>query len=98
MAKITYPCHPGEILNHEFLKPLGVSAFGLAKMIGVPHSRIERLVKEQTSITPDTALRLSKVFGTTPEFWFNMQSHFDLASARKTVDLSSIEPLLGRSH
>lgn len=94
MGLMTDPCHPGEILKHEFLEPLDVSAIGLAKVIGVPRTRIERLVKEQTGVTPDTALRLSKALGTTPEFWINLQSNFDMASARKTVDVSGIEPLV----
>ena len=93
MGLMTNPCHPGEILKHEFLEPLGVSAIGLAKAIGVPRTRIERLVKEQTGVTPDTALRLSKALGTTPEFWIDMQANFDLASVRGSVDLSDIEPL-----
>ena len=93
MELMTNPCHPGEILKHEFLQPLGVSAIGLAKAIGVPRTRIERLVKEQTGVTPDTALRLSKALGTTPEFWIDMQANFDLASVRGSVDLSDIEPL-----
>jgi addiction module HigA family antidote len=91
---MTNPCHPGEILRYEFIEPLGVSAIGLAKIIGVPRTRIERLLKEQTAVTPDTALRLSKALGTTPEFWINMQSSFDIATARKTVDVSDIEPLV----
>ena len=94
MGLMTDPCHPGEILKHEYLEPLGVSAIGQAKVIGVPRTRIERLVKEQTAVTPDTALRLSKALGTTPEFWINMQANFDMASARKTVDVSDIEPLV----
>jgi len=93
MGLLTDPCHPGEILKHEFLEPLGVSAIGLAKAIGVPRTRIERLVKEQTGVTPDTALRLSKALGTTPEFWMHMQASFDMAAARKSIDLSGIEPL-----
>lgn len=93
MGLMTEPCHPGEILKHEFLEPLGVSAIGLAKIIGVPRTRIERLVKEQTGVTPDTALRLSKALGTTPQFWTNMQTNFDIAEAEKTVDVSGIEPL-----
>ena len=91
MGLMTDPSHPGEILKYEFLEPLGVSAIRLARAIGVPRTRIERLVKEQTGITPDTALRLSKALGTTPEFWINMQSNFDVAEARKTVDVSSID-------
>lgn len=94
MGLMTNPCHPGEILKHEFLEPLGVSAIGLAKAIGVPRTRIERLVKEQTRVTLDTALRLSKALGTTPEFWIDMQTDFDLASACGSVDLSDIEPLV----
>lgn len=94
MGMMTDPSHPGEILKHEFLEPLGVSVIGLAKAIGVPRLRVARLVREQTGVTSDTALRLSKAFGTTPEFWINMQLNFDMAAARKTVDLSSIEPLV----
>ena len=94
MGLMTNPSHPGEILKHEFLEPLGISAIGLAKVIGVPRTRIERLVKEQTAVTPDTALRLSKALGTTAEFWINMQSNFDMAAARKTVDVSDIEPVV----
>ena len=93
MGLMTDPCHPGEILKHEFLEPLGVSAIGLAKAIGVPRTRIERLVKEQSSVTPDTALRLSKALGTTPDFWMNMQANFDMAAARKVIDVSDIRPL-----
>ena len=94
MGMMIDPCHPGEILRHEFLDPLGVSAIGLARAIGVPRTRIERLVKEQTAVTPDTALRLSKALGTTPEFWITMQSNFDMAAARRNVDVSGIEPLV----
>jgi addiction module HigA family antidote len=94
MGLMTDPCHPGEILRHEFLDPLGVSPIGLARAIGVPRTRIERIVKEQTSVTPDTALRLSKALGTTPEFWMNLQASFDMAAARKSVDLSGIDPLM----
>lgn len=94
MGLMTDPCHPGEILKHEFLEPLGVSSISLAKLIGVPRTRIERLVKEQTAVTPDTALRLSKALGTSPEFWINMQTNFDMAAARKSIDVSGIEPLV----
>ncbi len=73
------PCHPGEILKHEFLEPLGMSSIELAKASGVPHALVERLVKEQTGVTPDTALRLSRALGTTPEFWSNMQTSHDAA-------------------
>ncbi|MCY4168592.1 MAG: HigA family addiction module antitoxin [Rhodobacter sp.] len=66
MGIMTDLCHPGEILKREFLEPLGISALGLAKVTGVPRTRIERLVREQTRVTPDTALRLAKALGTTP--------------------------------
>lgn len=94
MGLMSDPCHPGEILKHEFLEPLGVSSIGLARAIGVPRTRIERLVKEQTAVTPDTALRLSKALGTTAEFWINLQTNYDMASARRTVDVSDIDPLV----
>lgn len=93
MGLMISPCHPGEILKHEFLEPLGVSPIGLAKTIGVPRTRIERLVKEQTGVTPDTALRLSKALGTSAEFWTNMQVNYDMAQARKNIDLSGIRTL-----
>lgn len=94
MGQMTDPSHPGEILKAEFLEPMGISAIGLAKAVGVPRTRIERLVKEQTGVTPDTALRLARALGTTPEFWINMQSNFDMASARRNIDVSDIKPLV----
>ena len=72
------PIHPGEILREEYLAPLGMSAGALARKLNVPRTRIERLVAEETSVTPDTALRLGKFFGTSPEFWMNMQTGYDL--------------------
>lgn len=75
------PVHPGEILNEEFLVPLGLSAGALAKAVDVPRTRIERVRDERTGITADTALRLAAYFGTTPEFWMNLQASYDLAVA-----------------
>ncbi|ODR98414.1 addiction module antitoxin [Methyloceanibacter methanicus] len=97
MAKMLPPVHPGEILKHEFLAPLGLSAGALARRIGVPRTRIERVVKEETPITTDTALRLAKVFGTSPEFWANLQSLYDLKIAEKAMasELAHIETLEG---
>ena len=97
MAKMLPPVHPGEILKHEFLVPLALSAGALARRIGVPRTRIERVVKEETPITTDTALRLAKVFGTTPQFWTNLQSLYDLKIAEKEMaaDLARIEALDG---
>lgn len=72
------PTHPGEILSEEFLKPLAVSMYALAKSIGVPQDRISKIVKGQRNITADTALRLSLYFGNTAEFWMNLASRYEL--------------------
>jgi addiction module HigA family antidote len=72
------PIHPGKILREEYLDPLDMSAGALAKELDVPRTRIERLVARQTSMTSDTALRLAKFFRTSPEFWMNMQTGYDL--------------------
>lgn len=87
------PSHPGEVLTELYLDPIGMSAIALARRLNVPRTRIERLVKGETSVTVDTAMRLSKFFGNTPEFWMNLQRAYDLAQARETVDLSDITPL-----
>lgn len=78
MTEKLNPVHPGEILREEYLVPLNLSTGRLAKQLDVPRTRIERLAKEMTSVTTDTALRLAKFFGTSPEFWMNLQSHYDL--------------------
>ena len=93
MTMLKNPVHPGTILKHEFLDPLGLSSYRLAGELGVPRTRIERLVAELTRVTPDTAMRLGKFFGTTPEFWMNLQTNHDMAKAAKTVDVSKITPL-----
>lgn len=77
------PVHPGEVLGEEFLKPLGLSSSALAKKIGVPANRITEIVAGRRSITGDTALRLAAAFGTTPEFWMNLQKSWELAVARQ---------------
>lgn len=86
------PVHPGEILREEFLVPLNMRAGALAKRLGVPRTRIERLASEQTGVTPDTALRLGKFFNTTPEFWTNMQASYDfkVQAASLAADLAAI--------
>ena len=91
MSAMKNPCHPGEILKHEFLIPLGMSEGQLARRLNLPRSRIERVSKETTGVTVDTALRLARFFRTTPEFWLNMQLNYDLAHAN--IDVSGIEPL-----
>jgi addiction module HigA family antidote len=79
MLKIEPAIHPGEILREEFLVPLGLSAGALARQLKVPRTRIERVAAETHPITADTALRLSKFFDTTPEFWLGMQTAYDLS-------------------
>ena len=93
MTPLTNPSHPGEVLAELYLAPLGMSALALAKRLDVPRTRIERLVKGETALSVDTAMRLSKFFGTTAEFWIDLQRAHDLARARDTVDLSGITPL-----
>lgn len=80
MITLGFTIHPGEILREEYLIPLKLKPYTLAKKLHVPRTRIERLAAEQTPITPDTALRLAKFFGTTPQFWMNMQASYDLAN------------------
>ena len=80
------PLHPGEMLREEFMVPLGLSANALALALRVPATRIGEIVKERRGITADTALRLGRYFGMTAEFWMNLQSHYDLETARETVD------------
>ena len=72
------PIHPGEILLEEFLKPMGISQYRLAKDINVPPRRINEIVHGTRAITPDTALRLSRYFGLTERFWLNIQSRYDI--------------------
>jgi addiction module HigA family antidote len=75
------PIHPGEVLREEYLLPLGMSAHALAQALRVPATRINDVVNEKRAVTADTALRLARYFGTTAEFWMNLQAAFDLRSA-----------------
>ncbi|MCW5718466.1 MAG: HigA family addiction module antidote protein [Bauldia sp.] len=77
--------HPGEILAEEFLSPLGMSANALALSLRVPATRIGAILKGRRGVTADTALRLGRFFGTTPEFWMNLQAAHDLSRARMDV-------------
>ena len=88
------PMHPGEMLREEFLVPLALSPYALAKAIRVPRTRIERIVREETPITADTALRLGRFFRMTPEFWMGLQTQYDLRCAERglTGELRKIEP------
>jgi addiction module HigA family antidote len=75
------PVHPGEILLHDFLEPLGLSQSALAGALGVTPMRVSQIVRGQRAITADTALRLSRYFGTRPGWWLDLQTHFDLETA-----------------
>lgn len=88
------PIHPGEILREDVLEPLGMSAYALAIELRVPRTRIERLVREETPVTTDTALRLARYLGTTAEFWLRLQARFDLETARQVgnADIAAIKP------
>ncbi|MBO0347219.1 HigA family addiction module antitoxin [Roseibium limicola] len=90
--------HPGEILKELYLEPLGLSAGKLAKALGLDRQRIQRLIKQETSLTADTALHLAKAFDTTPQYWLNMQINYDLQSAenspRTKAALDSVQRLV----
>ncbi len=81
-AQAHAPIHPGEILLEEFLTPLDISQYRLAATIGVPARRINEIVHGKRSISPDTALRLSRALGTSERFWLNLQNRYDLDVAR----------------
>lgn len=84
-AKKLPPLHPGEILREEFLAPLDLSPGALAKAMGVPRTRVERIAAETSGITADTALRLAKALGTTAQLWLNLQNRHDVEMAEKTI-------------
>lgn len=91
------PVHPGEILREEFMVPLNLTAYSLAKHIGVPRTRIERFIREESGVTVDTALRLGRAFSTTPQFWLNLQANFDITTAENSADkdwLAAIDPII----
>ena len=98
MSRRLPPIHPGEVLREEFLVPMSLSPFAVARAIGVPRTRIERSAREQTPVTADTALRLAKYFGTTAAFWMGMQAQHDLDQAEEELvkDLRKIAPLASR--
>jgi addiction module HigA family antidote len=89
------PVHPGEVLMEDFLVPLGVTQHMVAVAIGVPPRRINEIVHGQRRISADTALRLARYFGTTAQFWINLQSHYDLEVERDRLNgvLERIRPL-----
>ena len=84
------PTHPGEILEEEFLKPLGISQVAFAAHLGVPVQRINELVRGKRGITPETAWLLSQALNTTPEFWLNLQMTFDLVQNRPRREIQAL--------
>jgi len=89
--------HPGEILNEEFLIPLSISAYRLAKETFIPQTRVSEILKGNRRITADTALRLSRFFGNSPKFWLGLQNDFDLEEegTQKRKVLNDIKPIQG---
>ena len=80
------PAHPGEILMTRYLQPRGMSVYELARRISVTRSRVNDIVRKRRSITPETALKLSAVLGTSAEFWMNLQTSYDLHEARRILE------------
>ena len=97
MAAFKTPLHPGEILREEFLVPLKLSAGQLARAIDVPRTRIERIVREEMGISANTALRLARYFGTSPELWLNLQQSYEIAVGAVVLNkaLEAIQPRAG---
>ena len=85
-AKKLRPVHPGEILLHDFMEPLKLSLYALAKAIAVTPIRVSQIVRGQRGITADTALRLSRYFGTRPAWWLDLQTHYDLETAADKLE------------
>ncbi|MGB6667220.1 MAG: HigA family addiction module antitoxin [Candidatus Acidiferrum sp.] len=80
------PIHPGEILREEFVVPFGLNPNKLALALRVPPPTVYEIVKEERGISPEIALRLARYFGTTPEFWINLQAHYDLSISRQLAE------------
>ena len=93
MSLLREPMHPGEVLKELYLDPMDMGSIAFAHHLDVPRTRIERLVKGVSGVTPDTALRLGRAFNTTPAYWMNMQTNYDMSVASKLVDVTGIEPL-----
>jgi addiction module HigA family antidote len=93
MRTVAYP-HPGEILAEEFLKPMGISRYRLARELGIPATRVGDIVAGKRAITADTGLRLSRFFGMSEAFWMGLQDDFDLANVKDRIeaDLDAITP------
>jgi antitoxin HigA-1 len=79
------PLHPGEVLREEFLKPMKLTPYAVAKACRVPRTRVERITREELGISADTALRLGRFFGIEPEFWLNLQTRYDLETTSAAI-------------
>ena len=90
MTKV-FAVHRGEILLHEFMEPMGLTAYRLAKEIGVPLPRVNDVVRTKRAISANTALRLGRYFGNSPQFWLNLQNRFDLAEATKAKSVQFVK-------
>lgn len=84
-GRLLEPVHPGEVLLHEFIEPLGLSRYRVAKAIGVPQRRIDEICSGKRAMTADTALRLARFFSVDPQLWMNLQSRFDLEVAQQEL-------------
>lgn len=84
--------HPGEMIKHEFLAPAGMSATALAKALGIPANRLTEIIAGRRGITADTALRLARYWGTSVEFWTNLQTAYEVSVAEAAHDYSAIKP------
>ncbi len=85
ISKTAYNIHPGEILAEEFLAPLHITQYRLARNTGMPPRRVNEIVHGTRAVTADTALRLARFFGTTPHFWMNLQTRYDLAESERAL-------------
>ena len=92
MARVRIRTHPGEMIKHEFLEPLGMSATALAKALNIPPNRLTEIIAGRRGITADTALRLSRYWGNSVEFWTNLQANYDVSLAETQNDYSTIKP------
>ena len=87
------PPHPGEFIESVYMEPYGISCRYLAEQLGVAPSTLNRVIKGKSGVSPEMALRLSKVLGRTPESWLSMQDNYEIWQARKRVNLSKLQPL-----
>lgn len=89
------PCHPGEILREEYLKPCNISVTKAALKLGIARKTLSEIINEKAGISPAMALKLSKGLNTTPEYWLNLQTQYDLWQARQTTNLDNVQILCG---